>query len=1271
MSDIRRDAGVTPEPTEPDVVREGTVVTGENGPQDGFLAPTPNRPSPVNQWSDVDSNYQDLIDSGQEPADVDEEDLDELEAPEGSIFDEGGSQWVSYELWSREVGSGDAWKLLTTVDFEADLETELDGLPTGTAMEFRVRLVDSFGHHSDFSAITSVDMPRDQTPPSRPIGFYVRHEYGLATMGWGGELEDPIPEDFSHVAVVVQQRTTTDGETESIGSPRTVTQFREASTYTGGDLAFGAVHRVWAVAVDTSGNESARSEYYEFTPTPPVDVQAIQEHLEAEIERIEEAQEILSQGMEDREAEIALLEIAKQQLQSNLAAAKAEFESRQSTLETNLGNLDQAQEQLEQNLALGLDHVYDQAEARAQQLANNAAAQVASDAQGWADAAREVAERALAAAGSNLFQDPGFDTNYWIENPPEPDRPARKLLPSEGEGHQGGVGSALVLPFRASSHNDIQRFSPWTSVAEGEVWRWRIRYRVADVSQLGDRATSGVAFRLYFGVNGSNIQHNPGQYPGRVFEGRWNNDTIPSDVWKVAEVNYQVEPDISTIQPQLRVWSPSPTIELAIDTAEFRDITAAYESLIVADAAQAAAEAAHAAAGEARALAVTAQDTASGKADIIRQTSAPTGTAPEGSIWFRYDNMSASRKLIGWWVRESGAWRIQEMDETIVPLINIGGGTYGDLSGDRLTAFSVMAQHIAVGAWDDMIPDPGFATDWWQKTGSFTIVPSYTRNGVTKGPVAVMSTNSSELRTGMYKAIPGARYAVSFDNERGGSQSSDNRYRVFVQGLNSSGNFVQVMGESLENYANTSWNRTTLTFTIPNTLPAGVTQWRVVWRGDSIGGLTVRTANPTMRQRIGGVLIDENGVQSPQIDTQEFFSAEAVIDRLFARTADFFSATIAQAIIGGVNIANDSVDARTVNVNDLFGNTAVINRIYNEIIVTRLLMSEGIITEDMIATGAITTPKLTVTDQMVADFVQVMRLEGNRMDFNEMVGMIIRGGRIEGLLGVYGELQIGDRFTGGSGAGGIALRSGQDSNGTAIGWDQFGANSFRLGGRNNFVSGEFYAKTAENSGVELNSGSVTYRAGVNSGSSWGLDYQNRTSSGPFIKFRRDSMAMNNSPTIVWDESTNELVIVPYQAGSGEDSTIRIPATLDVERLLVEGNTRFQGNLQALGTIGTYNSITLAGTYTHNRPCFYRQLGNQVILGGAVNSHAQNRFGGSIAQLPAPSSVRQLTTARTNSAGGHETMPVQIATNGWMTVPGGAQIESGTPMSLDGLTYLTG
>ncbi len=65
---------------------------------------------------------------------------------------------------------------------------------------------------------------------------------------------------------------------------------------------------------------------------------------------------------------------------------------------------------------------------------------------------------------------------------------------------------------------------------------------------------------------------------------------------------------------------------------------------------------------------------------------------PLGAVWFQMDG---SGLIAGFWELQSIGWISRDMSESVIPQIAIGAGTYGELSGSRLVARSILAGHIA------------------------------------------------------------------------------------------------------------------------------------------------------------------------------------------------------------------------------------------------------------------------------------------------------------------------------------------------------------------------------------------------------------------------------------------------------------------------------------------------------------------------------------------------------------------------------------------------
>lgn len=106
--------------------------------------------------------------------------------------------------------------------------------------------------------------------------------------------------------------------------------------------------------------------------------------------------------------------------------------------------------------------------------------------------------------------------------------------------------------------------------------------------------------------------------------------------------------------------------------------------------------------------ALAASESADGKVTI--SPDAPTADdaegKPVGALWWR---RSGTGTVIGLWELTSFGWVARPFDETMVPQINIGLGTYGELDGVRLKAKSVLAESMVIASLGNLIPNGGFS----------------------------------------------------------------------------------------------------------------------------------------------------------------------------------------------------------------------------------------------------------------------------------------------------------------------------------------------------------------------------------------------------------------------------------------------------------------------------------------------------------------------------------------------------------------------------------
>lgn len=119
------------------------------------------------------------------------------------------------------------------------------------------------------------------------------------------------------------------------------------------------------------------------------------------------------------------------------------------------------------------------------------------------------------------------------------------------------------------------------------------------------------------------------------------------------------------------------------------------------------------------------QQSVSGKNTIFNDVEPPMlGTYVAGDIWQMWSSLEEGGRLLKGWRYTLGAWFEVSMDESYLPMVNIGQGTYGELNGGRLQADSIRAQSLlltsdnlveaakfeAESSWS--VPDAGASSGW-------------------------------------------------------------------------------------------------------------------------------------------------------------------------------------------------------------------------------------------------------------------------------------------------------------------------------------------------------------------------------------------------------------------------------------------------------------------------------------------------------------------------------------------------------------------------------
>lgn len=140
------------------------------------------------------------------------------------------------------------------------------------------------------------------------------------------------------------------------------------------------------------------------------------------------------------------------------------------------------------------------------------------------------------------------------------------------------------------------------------------------------------------------------------------------------------------------------------------------------------------------------QLSADGKTSIHNSVDdAGTGDYADGDRWQKWTTLDPGGKLLASWRYTAGAWVAESMDPTYLPLIDIGAGTFGELSGGRLIAGSVEADLLEatlILATDIVAGDPAGTH---AKMGSNGFSARASVDGQDPVDVVRMGTSSSDI----------------------------------------------------------------------------------------------------------------------------------------------------------------------------------------------------------------------------------------------------------------------------------------------------------------------------------------------------------------------------------------------------------------------------------------------------------------------------------------------------------------------------------------------
>ena len=250
------------------------------------------------------------------------------------------------------------------------------------------------------------------------------------------------------------------------------------------------------------------------------------------------------------------------------------------------------------------------------------------------------------------------------------------------------------LALRASSAATASALSASTALARtGQVARTTLE--IADGDVFLDEALSSAA----------DTSETVGEHEGELEGSREVTDDMVDVLPDMTDDTWEAE-DVGQIAADGADWAAefAGELEVELEAAKVeleQSLEEAHQALTEAglarsEAAQAVADAAEAAATATQAIqdALAAAELAEGAApswNTVDPVAADAAGKPAGAIW--YVRNTAGRVIRMWELTALG-WIARPFDETVIPQVAIGSGTYGTLAGDRIVAKSITAAQI-------------------------------------------------------------------------------------------------------------------------------------------------------------------------------------------------------------------------------------------------------------------------------------------------------------------------------------------------------------------------------------------------------------------------------------------------------------------------------------------------------------------------------------------------------------------------------------------------
>lgn len=324
-----------------------------------------------------------------------------------------------------------------------------------------------------------------------------------------------------------------------------------------------------------------------------------------------------------------------------------------------------------------------------------------------------------------------------------------------------------------------------------------------------------------------------------------------------------------------------------------------------------------------------------GKTTINRQTTAAANpnNYSLGDRWERWDKLTAGGKLLQTWRHNGTAWIEEILSATYLPQVDIGTGTFGNLTGGRIETSSITTKQLLVGSFSNLLENGSF--EFGNKTWQFLIDGfNFEATGGRQSPGVLRATGFTGRILGPGSAgitiEAGDSYRVSGWVK---SPTPGNRAEICFYWYDANDKFVSNVNFNIDD-ATAEWKQYKFVFAPPAT--AVILRVRVNARLAAVTD-EILFDDLALVKATDGSLIVENTIKAEHVDAESVaakignFLTVNVEDLVSTKTAKL-NDVVAQKIAAGT-ASFQTVDAKNIFVT---GTTSL-----NEAVAKRLAVEVG------------------------------------------------------------------------------------------------------------------------------------------------------------------------------------------------------------------------------------------------------------------------------------------------------------------------------------------